>query len=72
MLAVSLTQDVEIHAHTQDCPSLANTPQTPAECSPIVPSTELVTGEMVLVMTMAEHSGATCRSFSSLNLITEG
>lgn len=34
MLAVSLTQDVEIHAYTQDCPSKANTPQTPAECTP--------------------------------------
>lgn len=34
MLAVSLTQDVEIHAHTQDCPSMANAPQTPAECNP--------------------------------------
>lgn len=63
MLAVSLTQDVEIHAHTQDCPSMANTPQTPAECNPN--SSKCRTGDWRedLVMTIPEHSGATFWEF---------
>lgn len=36
---------------------------------PIVPSAELVTGEMILVMTTPEHSGAIFWSFSSLKLM---
>lgn len=36
---------------------------------PIVPSAEPVTGEMILVMTTPEHSGAIFWSFSSLKLM---
>ena len=63
MLAVSPTQDVEIDAQTQNCPSMANTHQTPAECSPN--SSRCRAGEVTVVRIKPEHGGAPLRSFSS-------
>lgn len=69
MLVLFPTQDAEIDAQTQDCPSMANTHQVPAEHNL---SSKCRTGETILVRTRPENGGAIFWSFSSLKWITDG